>query len=379
MATEDKSQFHLFSPEDEKEAQRELDRLRKNQNGLFKVNHKRTGFEDKTLWDWLQLLGLLAIPLVVVGATILFGIQQANLADQQHANDQKIANQQHEADQKQALDQQQAAILQTYIDNIQDLLLNHNLLKSKPTDDVAILARARTLTALQGLDPDRKGRLMQFIYEAQLIGFLNLANLTNGIAKPPIIDLFQADLSYAIFNPKFGTYGRSEASLAGADFSGANLNGANLSYTFLEKVDLTDAVLNDAVLANDTFDSANLSDANLNGANLVDTYLRFANLSNTNLTHANLSNTEFGDADLTGADLIGANLNGANLTGAELSYANLSGVEFRGALLRGATFTRALLIGADLRGATLTQQQLDQVQSCRGATLPRGLTCHQNA
>src|SRR2546426_398752 len=61
---------------------------------------KRTGFEDKTMWDWLQLLGVLAIPLVVVGATLFFGIQQANLANQQHDTDQKIANQQHDTDQK---------------------------------------------------------------------------------------------------------------------------------------------------------------------------------------------------------------------------------------------------------------------------------------
>src|SRR5438552_1081116 len=58
MTTEDTSQMPLFSPEDEKEAQKELKRLRKNENGVFKVNHKRTGFEDKTLWDWLQLLGI---------------------------------------------------------------------------------------------------------------------------------------------------------------------------------------------------------------------------------------------------------------------------------------------------------------------------------
>ena len=149
MTTEDKSKIPLFSSEDEKEAQKELKRLRKNENGVFKVNHKRTGFEDKTLWDWLQLMGILAIPLVVAGATLLFGIQQSNLANQQHENDQKIANQQHENDQKianqqheadkqSALDQQQAAILQTYIDNIQDLLLHDNLRKSKAGDEIAI-------------------------------------------------------------------------------------------------------------------------------------------------------------------------------------------------------------------------------------------------
>ena len=246
MATEGKSQLPLFSPEDEKEAQKELKRLRKNENGVFKVKHKRTGFEGKTLWDWLQLVGVLAIPLVVAGATLLFGIQQANLANQQHENDQKIANQQHEADKQQALDQQQAAILQTYIDNIQDLLLNHNLLKSEQYNGVAILARARTLTALQGLDPERKGRLLIFLHEAQLIGVTD----NNGIKHDPIINL-----------------------------NGANLSGANLSR-----------------------------------------------------------------ANLTGANLIAANLRNANLNGAQ----------------------------------DLTQQQLDQVYSCKGAILPTGLICYHN-
>src|SRR5437763_4042440 len=88
-----------------------------------------TGFSRKTLWDWLQLL---IIPVVLAGGGYLFGTWQ------------------HDTDQQRALDQQQAAILQTYIDNMQDLLLNYNLLKSKPLDGVAILTRARTLTALQG-------------------------------------------------------------------------------------------------------------------------------------------------------------------------------------------------------------------------------------
>src|SRR6266705_6024017 len=83
---------------------------------------KRTGFEDKTLWDWLQLLGILAIPLILGIATLLFGIQQAHLADLQHQSDQRLAQQQHDNDQQSALDQQRATILQTYLDNIQDLL-----------------------------------------------------------------------------------------------------------------------------------------------------------------------------------------------------------------------------------------------------------------
>src|SRR5262245_17384593 len=73
-------------------------------SNLWVPKHKkRTGFEGKTLWDWLQLLAVLAIPLILGIATLLFSIQQAHLADLQH-----------QSDQQQALDQQQAITLQTY-------------------------------------------------------------------------------------------------------------------------------------------------------------------------------------------------------------------------------------------------------------------------
>src|SRR5207247_2943022 len=131
---------------------------------------KKRGFEGKTTWDWLQLLG---VPLFLAFATIGFGLVQISLADRQHALDQDLAQQQHAIDQSYALDQQHGTTLQTYIDNIQDLLLHGNLLEANSTNAVAILARARTTTALLGLDPGRKGRLVQFLYEARLIGFCN--------------------------------------------------------------------------------------------------------------------------------------------------------------------------------------------------------------
>src|SRR5207237_5754425 len=69
---------------------------------------KRSGFENKTLWDKLNFLGTLAIPVILALATIGFGWWQAHLAQQQHDTDQSIANQQHQTDQQRALDQQEA-------------------------------------------------------------------------------------------------------------------------------------------------------------------------------------------------------------------------------------------------------------------------------
>ncbi len=261
MTTEDKSHMPLFSPEDENEAKKVPDHH--STNGTLKVNHKWTGFQGKTFWDWLQFLGVLAIPLILGIATIGFGIQQANLAQKQH-----------DSDQQRALDQQQATILQTYIDNIQDLLLNHKLLTSQPSDDVAILARARTMTALQGLDSSRKGLLVQFIYEARLIGFLDD---NRDKIRYPIIGLHDADLS-------------------GADLRYADLSGVNLIK------------------------------ADLSGADL-----HYVNLSKANLIVADLSGADLSKAALIEAALVEADLKGANLSGAHLDNADLSGANLRGA------------------------------------------------
>jgi uncharacterized protein YjbI with pentapeptide repeats len=291
---------------------------------------KRSGFEDKTLWDKLMLFGTVAIPLVVVGATIAFSVVQFYLADQQHQSDQRLAQQQHVADQQGALDQERATILQTYLDNIQDLLLNHNLLgySPKPKNDadkvtiqeVQELARARTLTALQGLDPHRKGTLMQFLYEAKLIGYQD----SKGKQQDPIITLLGADLTHT--------------DLTHISLTGANLVGVTLTYAFL--------------------DGANLSGANLTGANLTnDTFV--------------------------GADLSGANLTDANLTDTILTSATLAGAFLTGATLTSATFTNATLGGtildrADLTGANITQEQLNQTFSCLGIILLNGVKCPQH-
>ena len=115
---QDKTESKLVATEDV--------RWRVNRNSKLWVpkHKKRTGFEDKTLWDKLNLSGTLAIPLIIALATIGFGWWQVHLSDLQHLSDQRLAQQQHEADQQSALDQQRQATLVTYLDNMNELLLN---------------------------------------------------------------------------------------------------------------------------------------------------------------------------------------------------------------------------------------------------------------
>jgi uncharacterized protein YjbI with pentapeptide repeats len=287
-----------------------------------------TGLKGKTLWDWLNLLGTLAIPLVVVLATIGFGWWQT----------------------QGALDQQRATILQTYMDNMQDLMLKYNLLGDSPkpnnSSDAATiqetreLARARTLTALRGLDPQRKGILLQFLYEANLIGFKNSIwnSKTNhflSFGHPAIIDLTNADLSGAFLGSTslifMSNVDLSFANLSGADLSGADLVGARLFGTHLEGAKLIVADLRDAEIGLPYLKGTNLEYAMLQGANLYST-------------------------DLSGTDLKGATLSCSNIAEPPDLPSRCT----------------------DLTKTNITQQQLDQVSSCKGALLPKGIICHKS-
>src|SRR5947209_8922709 len=95
-------------------------------NKLWIPQHKKQGktgneFFGRPLWDWLNLLGVLAIPFVVT----IVGLYFTQQITQQQAQLSDAANkQQHQTDLQIAADQQRETTLQTYLDNMSDLLFN---------------------------------------------------------------------------------------------------------------------------------------------------------------------------------------------------------------------------------------------------------------
>jgi hypothetical protein len=209
-----------------------------------------TGFAGKTLWDWLQLLASLAIPIVVGFGAVWFTTRQGKVADAENK------------------DNQRETALQAYIDKISELLLANRLSDSEENEEVRKIARVRTLTVLRSLDAERKGSVLQFLYESRLIE-----------KGKNIIDLQGADLS--------------DANLFKANLANANLTAANLT-------------------------NANLTNAKLTVANLTNANLASATLTNTNLASADLARANLASADLTNADLTNANLFALNITTEEL-------------------------------------------------------------
>lgn len=268
MPTENKLWLPPLSPKD----QQKLDRLlSKGKNSTSNW----TGFADRTLWDWIQFFAVLAIPIIVAAGTLYITqqitFQQAQASEKQHQTDLQIEATRYANDQQLATDQQRETTLKTYLDDISDLLLNHNLRNSLPGDVESQVARERTLTTLRRLDGPRNRILIQFLQDAHLISGHN-----------------------AVIN------------LSGADLSDDDLRLANLA-----GVDLRSAILLRANLGAAYLWEADLSEADLGNANLAGAYLGEANLRSAALW----------GVDFTSATLKGANLSGAWIFGAKLTYA----------------------------------------------------------
>jgi uncharacterized protein YjbI with pentapeptide repeats len=215
-----------------------------------------------TLWDWIKLL---VVPAAIAAAGLWFNRQQQ---ERQRADDWR--------QQERALDiadqRAQDDALQAYLDQMSHMLTNKErpLRRAQPGDDLSVVARARTLTVLtklekkRTLDKERKGSVVQFLYESGLIA-----------KDRRILDLSKADLFMADLR---------RAKLSEANLHGVYLIKANLIQADLVKADLSGAYLIEADLIRADLSGANLSNAWLRHANLSE-----ANLSNARLRHANLS------------------------------------------------------------------------------------------
>jgi uncharacterized protein YjbI with pentapeptide repeats len=245
----------------------------------------------KTLWDWLQLL---IVPVILIGATLAWSALQTrgdNMRDDRARED---------------------ATLQGYLDAMSTLIFERHLVESRQGDAVREVARADTLTALHRLNGERKGQIVRFLAEAQLLA------TESGFIPGVLVAKLKLD----------------DADLAGANLAGAVLREANLTGVNLRGADLRGAILETSVLDSAHLQGANLGRVSADYVSLKDAHLRGANLAGAEARYADLRGADLRGADLRGADLRDANLRDAKLNGAFLKGTDLSGSELAGADLR---------------------------------------------
>jgi len=148
---------------------------------------------------------------------------------------------------------------------------------------------------------------------------------------------------------------------------------ANLSRADLRGLNFHSAMLDDAKLNSANLDRVNLSEAYLTKSDLSGASLRKADLSKAMLTHANLKDCNLADSSLRDATLTDAQLTNADLRGADLSGANAFGADFSNTNLSNANLRGTQFIHTNLKGAIVTQEQLDTAATLIGVVLPNGV------
>ena len=126
---------------------------------------------NKTAWDWLDLL---IVPAILAGGAALLSQAQKSRDLEEKEIDRQIAK-----------DRQEQSSLENYYDRIGELLL-WGLRNTDDDDEARTIARARTLSVLRTLNEPRKGQVVRFLYESDLINRPN-----------PVIILISADLTGA--------------------------------------------------------------------------------------------------------------------------------------------------------------------------------------
>ena len=261
----------------------------------------------KTLWDWLELI---IIPATLALGGVIFSNVQKNRDDK--ISEARI----------------QEAALQTYLDQMSKLLIEEELNK-EPKPEKRQMARIWTLTIVRRVNGERKGIVLRFLFEANLI---------------------QADKAIVI--------------LSEADLNGTKLGGAELNYMDLRKADLRKADLSKTYLRKADLSYADLSHANLSGSDLMEADLSWSNLSDADLSDTLLSSTGFSGVDLSGANLSDAQIVAAVFGPADLSRTNLSGTHFSDVDLSWVDFS-----GAQYTESTVWPAGFDPVEA--GAILVR--------
>jgi uncharacterized protein YjbI with pentapeptide repeats len=254
------------------------------------------GHTSKSLWDWLQLL---IVPLALALAAFVFNAAQDS-RDREREED-RAAREQVRAD-----DRTREDALRGYLQQMSSLITEHHLrsrradLDQRPTDAQA-LARTLTLTVLRRLDGERRGLVVQFLYEAGVISPTRHWVSSRG--------------------PRCARPGRQRC------WRPVPLE------TGLPRVRLDGADLREAVLRDQVFVSAfgRCLTCGSRGSRPV-----------AKVVAADLSGADLRNADLHGVDARGVNFDGANLRGADLGSATLAGATFDGACLTKARFDHAI-------------------------------------
>lgn len=236
-----------------------------------------SGLQGKNVWDWLELI---IVPLVLAGGGLVLQRIESERVSRQEKLEKQREERQIAREKQQARDSLMDSIFQSYLDDMSSLMIvNHlqtmldivtlnklqkivsdgsndlhegyvTLLRQKAISQesvdseklaaavaVVTVARARTVTAFNSLDINRRNLMTEFLRETGLVTGERGTLLVG-------IELSDMDLS----GTNFYRFNLAEANLNSSDLSDVNFFQANLIHTYLYNVNMSGALIADANL-----------------------------------------------------------------------------------------------------------------------------------
>ncbi|CAF3663161.1 unnamed protein product, partial [Rotaria sp. Silwood1] len=147
---------------------------------------RRTKKKTRSWFDWAQLIIAFSVPVAITVYTIFQTKNEAIIAEQNRIQDLSISEKNRLSDIALSQDDQREAILVEYLNSVGKLLDKYGM----TLNDTAarLVARYKTLAALEQLDPKRRSLVIRSLYELGLIK----SHLPNG---EPLLSLKTADLT----------------------------------------------------------------------------------------------------------------------------------------------------------------------------------------
>jgi uncharacterized protein YjbI with pentapeptide repeats len=248
-----------------------------------------------------------------------------------------------------AEDRAREETLHTYLQQMSDLLARPGTRSTRGEQVLANgpLARTLSLVALRGLDPARKGLVLQFLMEADLISRTTAWDRSRRGVYP--YNCFVATVDDRLSRAERRRARRAlcgKHAYAALDLTGADLRGAVMPDSLNSFVDGAGPGGRYRTRAA-VLDGADLRDSDFRGRYLMGVSFLGADLRGADLSGAQLGATSFSQACLSSARFVRASSDYPD----DFAYAEGRSVDFTNADLYNANFGRAKLTDVTLTGA----------------------------
>lgn len=242
-----------------------------------------------------EVLGSILIPAMIGLLTVAMSAVQLSIASYQREQEKKIAEENQLKDiiiAQQTREQELLivnrirwdSIFSNYIHQVSEILRHERSMSTVDREVILKIISAKTLATCRQLDRDAKNRVIQFLYDLQLIRVNQNPIDLRGLELNEI--MLNASVKSSMIIRNLMNISLVGVFLTNASFVGRNLFGSDFSFSDLQHADFYFTSLENVSFHGSNLSSVNFSMTRINNADLSGSDLRYTNINDEQLHKA---------------------------------------------------------------------------------------------